>query len=74
MTSRDICTLPKRIWDGLQDRVDPTIASVSVILIAVTLVLLLLDLFLRQRRSRRQLAQADNGAARDGGLPAGAGA
>jgi putative spermidine/putrescine transport system permease protein len=50
ITSRDIRTLPKRIWDGLQDRIDPTVASVSVILIAVTLVLLLVDQTLRRRR------------------------
>ncbi len=69
VTSRDIRTLPKRIWDGLQDRIDPTIASVSVILISITLVLLLLDLVLRQRRSRLRLAQASNEPAHDDQVP-----
>ena len=55
ITSRDIRTLPKRIWDGLQDRIDPTVASVSVILIALTLVLLLLDQALRKRRRNGRL-------------------
>lgn len=50
ITSRDIRTLPKRIWDGLQDRIDPTVASVSVILIAITLALLLADYAWRRRR------------------------
>src|SRR5262249_17782937 len=50
ITSRKIGTLPKRIWDGLQDRIDPTIAAVSVILIAATLLLLVADSWLRRRR------------------------
>lgn len=54
ITSRAIQTLPKRIWDGIQDRIDPTIASVAVILILITLVLLLFDVFWRQRRARRR--------------------
>jgi putative spermidine/putrescine transport system permease protein len=54
ITSRQIQTLPKRIWDGIQDRIDPTIASVAVILILITLVLLLFDVFWRQRRVRRR--------------------
>ena len=62
ITSRDIRTLPKRIWDGLQDRIDPTVASVSVILIAITLALLLADQALRKRR-QSELRQNESGAA-----------
>jgi putative spermidine/putrescine transport system permease protein len=58
ITSRAIQTLPKRIWDGIQDRIDPTIASVAVILILVTFALLLFDLFWRQRRARDRQAAA----------------
>jgi putative spermidine/putrescine transport system permease protein len=54
ITSRAIQTLPKRIWDGIQDRIDPTIASVAVILILITFVLLLIDVFWRQRRARQR--------------------
>lgn len=36
ITSRRIITLPKQIWSGIQDNLDPTIAAVSVILIVVT--------------------------------------
>lgn len=50
ITSREIRTLPKRIWDGIQDRIDPTVASVAVMLILLTLVALALELFLRRRR------------------------
>jgi putative spermidine/putrescine transport system permease protein len=73
VTSREIRTLPKRIWDGLQDRIDPTIASVAVILIAITLVLLLLDILLRQRRLHaRRRALADDMARSTAEFPAGA--
>jgi putative spermidine/putrescine transport system permease protein len=56
ITSREIKTLPKRIWEGLQDRIDPTIASVSVILIALTLLLLAVDAWLRRRRTQARLS------------------
>jgi putative spermidine/putrescine transport system permease protein len=54
ITSREIKTLPKRIWDGLQDRIDPTIAAVSVVLIVATLLLLLVDAWNRRRRAQRR--------------------
>ena len=54
ITSRAIQTLPKRIWDGLQDRIDPTVASVAVILILLTFALMLFDVFWRQRRARQR--------------------
>jgi putative spermidine/putrescine transport system permease protein len=56
ITSRAIRTLPKRIWDGLQDRIDPTIAAVSVILIAVTLLLLVADAWLRRHRAQSRIS------------------
>ena len=36
ITSRHIYTLPKRIWNGIQDHLDPTIAVVASLLIAIT--------------------------------------
>ena len=56
ITSRAIRTLPKRIWDGLQDRIDPTIAAVSVILIAATLLLLAADACLRRYRAQSRIS------------------
>jgi len=51
IASRTIFTLPRRIWDGINDNVDPTMAAVAVVLILVTLALLALDLaFLRRER------------------------
>ena len=58
ITSREIRTLPKRIWDGLQDRIDPTIAAVSVILIAATLLLLAADALLRRHRAQSRINAA----------------
>jgi putative spermidine/putrescine transport system permease protein len=62
ITSREIRTLPKRIWDGLQDRIDPTIASVSVVLIAATLLLLAADAWLRRRRTQSKIAAGTHAA------------
>lgn len=58
ITSRNVYTLPKRIWNGIQDNLDPTIASVATMLIAITLALLLTDLWLRQRRRAKLAEQA----------------
>ena len=48
ITSRRIMTLPKQIWSGIQDNLDPTIAAVSVILMAVTTTIIIV-----QRLARR---------------------
>jgi putative spermidine/putrescine transport system permease protein len=50
IASRDVFTLPRRIWDGINENVDPAIAAVAMILILFTLLLLLLDQFVRRRR------------------------
>jgi len=42
-------TLPKRMWDGLRLEIDPTIASVSTILIVIS-ILLLLGIEMMRRR------------------------
>ena len=36
ITSRSVYTLPKRIWDGLFDNVDPAIAALGTIMIILT--------------------------------------
>ncbi|MDF3933350.1 ABC transporter permease [Pseudomonas citronellolis] len=45
-----VVTLPKRIWDGLRYDLDPAIAAVSTLMIALTLAVMLLRLFLERRR------------------------
>ena len=47
-------TLPVRIWNSLTMQLEPTIAAVSSVLIAMTMVLLLLDVGLRAWNERRK--------------------
>jgi putative spermidine/putrescine transport system permease protein len=51
IASRDVFTLPRRIWDGINENLDPAMAAVAVLLVIFTLLLLLLDLALRGRRA-----------------------
>ena len=50
IASRAVFTLPRRIWDGINEHLDPTMAAVATALIALTVVLLLLDLAVRRRK------------------------
>ncbi len=47
ITGRGVITLPRRIWDGVQDNISPTVAAVATLLIGVTL---LATLLLARRR------------------------
>ena len=38
ITVRRVSTLPKMIWEGIQDNIDPTIASVATLLVLLTLI------------------------------------
>lgn len=49
VTSFDFVTLPRLIWTGIRDNVDPVIAAVSVISVAVTTTLVLVQK-LREKR------------------------
>ncbi len=50
IASRQVFTLPRKIWDGINENLDPAMAAVAVLLVAMTVLLLLLDLALRRRR------------------------
>jgi len=50
IASRDVFTLPRRIWDGINENVDPTMAAVAVLLVVFTVLLLLADLTVRKKR------------------------
>jgi len=39
IASRTVYTLPRKMWDGLNERVDPTIAAAATVLFAITLTL-----------------------------------
>ncbi len=51
IASRQVFTLPRKIWDGINENLDPTMAAVAVLLIAFTVLLLIADGALRRRRS-----------------------
>ncbi len=48
----DMATLPRRMFLALRDEIDPTIASISTILILLSILLLGLSQFLDRKRSR----------------------
>lgn len=48
IASRNVATLPRRIWDGINENLDPAMAAVAVLLIGGTLLLLLVDGALRR--------------------------
>jgi len=50
IASRQVFTLPRKIWDGINENLDPSMAAVAVLLILFTVILLGLDLALRRRR------------------------
>jgi putative spermidine/putrescine transport system permease protein len=51
IASRAVFTLPRRIWDGINEHLDPTMAAVATVLIALTVVLLLVDLRVRRKEN-----------------------
>lgn len=52
IAGRSVFTLPQRIWDGINESLDPTIAAVAAVLILTTVSLLFIDIAIRQRRSQ----------------------
>lgn len=51
LASRKVFTLPRRIWDGINEHLDPTMAAVAVLLVFVTALLLGAEMWLRARRA-----------------------
>jgi putative spermidine/putrescine transport system permease protein len=52
IAGRRVFTLPRRMWDGINDKLDPTLAAVAVLLVVVSAALLFLDMWLRGRREQ----------------------
>jgi putative spermidine/putrescine transport system permease protein len=50
ITSREVYTLPKRIWDGIFDNVDPAIAALGAVMIVLTSLALVVGEWLDKRR------------------------
>ena len=53
ITSVDVNTLPRRIWGGLRDNVDPSVAAISVLLIGLTLLVLCARLLMQYLATRK---------------------
>jgi putative spermidine/putrescine transport system permease protein len=51
IAGRAVFTLPRRMWDGINEALDPTMAAVAAVLIAVTVSLLCADAYVRSRRA-----------------------
>ena len=49
VAGRKVFTLPQRIWDGINESLDPTIAAVAAALIVITVALLIVEIALRAR-------------------------
>lgn len=49
IAGRSVFTLPRRMWDGINENLDPTMAAVASVLIVVTLILLVFELLMRGR-------------------------
>jgi putative spermidine/putrescine transport system permease protein len=45
ITSRNVYTLPRKIWDGIQDNINPAVAAVATVLIVLTFLATLLRTF-----------------------------
>jgi putative spermidine/putrescine transport system permease protein len=53
---RALFTLPRRMWDGINDNLDPVIAVVATGMILFTLLVLIAELSVRARRAERPLS------------------
>lgn len=62
LTSRAIATLPKRIWEGIQVDIDPTVAAAAMCLILLTLGLMAMSLLVRTIGQARRHKAAEAGA------------
>ncbi len=51
ISSRHVYLLPRAIWDGINENVDPTIAAIATVLVIITIAVLLTDYFLARRRA-----------------------
>lgn len=51
VAGRGVFTLPRRMWDGINEHLDPTMAAVAAVLILLTVCLLFIDIYIRSRRT-----------------------
>jgi len=51
ISSRHVYLLPRAIWDGINENVDPTIAAIATVLVLITITALLTEYFMARRRA-----------------------
>src|SRR5262249_12095513 len=51
IAGRSVFTLPQRIWDSINESLDPTIAAIAAMLVLITVALLFVDIIIRNRRT-----------------------
>jgi putative spermidine/putrescine transport system permease protein len=51
IAGRSVFTLPQRIWDSINESLDPTIAAIAAVLVLITVALLFVDIIIRNRRT-----------------------
>jgi putative spermidine/putrescine transport system permease protein len=54
ISSRAVYTLPRRIWDGIRENVDPTVTAVATLLIILTAIGVATAIVISMRRPRRE--------------------
>lgn len=47
----DVYTLPRRMWNGIRENTDPTVAAAAVVLIAITLIAFAISALIARRRA-----------------------
>lgn len=58
LTSRGVYTLPRKIWDGIQDNINPAVAAVATLFIALTVAAMLARVLILRRQARISAAAA----------------
>ena len=53
VASRAITTIPRRIWDGINDQLDPMIAAVATVMVAISILLLVMNHYVSRTGRRR---------------------
>jgi putative spermidine/putrescine transport system permease protein len=54
ITSRGVVTLPRKIWTSIADAVDPALAAIATVMLAVTIIGLLLRMTVWERVARKR--------------------
>ncbi len=53
-----VYTLPRRMWNGIRENTDPTVAAAAVVLIAITIIAFVVSVILSRRRANSQEVKA----------------